>query len=300
MTVVSLLSLKGAPGVTTLSCLLAAEWPEPGALVVVEADPSGGDLAARFGLTSTVGWSSLAAAVRRSGEATRLDPHLQRLPGGLPVLVGGRGGPFDAAHGPESEVVLSAFGPTGDTGLAVVDLGRLPVGVDAAPGWLERSDLSILVVRDDPSAALHVRARAAELLDRTGGALGVVLVGGVAFRCRELAEFAGLPPLGDVPFDPPSAAVASGGSASGRRLARSRLLAAMRRVARSAATRVEGIDGADADAGAGVAPGTGVAPEAAVPVAPGADLLHPPIASRRGRRGQVAPDPLDVVEEMAG
>jgi hypothetical protein len=294
MTVVSLLSLKGAPGVTTLSCLLAAVWPEPGPLAVVEADPSGGDLAARFGLTSTIGWSSLSAAVRRSGEATRLDPHLQRLPGGLPVLVSGSGGPFDAASGAESDVVRSAFSPNGDAGLAVVDLGRVPVGADAAPGWLELSDLSILVVRDDPSAALHVRARAAELLDRTGGALGVLLVGGVAFRCRELAEFAGLPPLGDVPFDPQSAAVASGRSSSGRRLARSHLLVAMRRAARLAATRLAGIEGADVDAGAVVAP------DAAVPAAPGAELLQAPIAPSRGRGRQVASEPLDAVEEMAG
>jgi hypothetical protein len=159
---------------------------------------------------------------------------------------------------------------------------------------MECSDLSILVVRDDPSAALHVRARAAELLDRTGGALGVLLVGGVAFRCRELAEFAGLPPLGDVPFDPPSAAVASGRSASGRRLARSRLLVAMRRAARLAATRVAVIDGADVDAG------TVVSPDAAVPVAPGADLLRSPMASSRGRGRRVAPDPQDAVQEMAG
>ena len=294
MTVVSLLSLKGAPGVTTLSCLLAAVWPEPGPLVVVEADPSGGDLAARFGLTSTIGWSSLSAAVRRSGDATRLDPHLQRLPGGLPVLVSGSGGPFDAASGPESGVVRSAFGHDGDAGLAVVDLGRVPVGADATPGWLERSDLSILVVRDDPSAALHVRARAAELLDRTGGALGILVVGGVAFRCRELAEFAGLPPLGDVPFDPSTAAVASGRSASGRRLARSRLLVAMRRAARVAAIRVAGMDGADVDADAVVVP------DAAVPAAPGTDLGKSPIASNPGRGRREASDPLDAVEEMAG
>ena len=81
-------SLKGSPGVTTLSCLLAATWPDPAPVVVVEADPAGGDLAARFGLSSTMGWSSLEAAVRRGGAASPLEPHLQQLPGGLAVLVG--------------------------------------------------------------------------------------------------------------------------------------------------------------------------------------------------------------------
>ena len=87
MTLVGMLSLKGAPGVTTLSCLVATTWPEGGPLVVVEADPVGGDLAGRFGLSSALGWSSLSSAVRRSGRSTPLRPHLQYLPGGLPVLV---------------------------------------------------------------------------------------------------------------------------------------------------------------------------------------------------------------------
>jgi len=102
MTSVGVFSLKGAPGVTTLSCLLAATWPTPCPLVVVEADPAGGDLAGRFGLSPTLGWSSLSAAIRRSGRSAPLGPHLQHLPGGLPVLVCGTAA--DAGD-PESGVV---------------------------------------------------------------------------------------------------------------------------------------------------------------------------------------------------
>jgi len=90
MTLLSIFSIKGAPGVTTLACLLGAAWPEPGAVAVVEADPAGGDLAARFGLSVHRGWSSLISSTRRSEEAPSLDPHLQELPGGLPVLVASR------------------------------------------------------------------------------------------------------------------------------------------------------------------------------------------------------------------
>jgi len=230
MTVVSLLSLSGAPGVTTLACLLASTWAGPGPVAVVECDLSGGDLAARFGLTSTVGWPSLAAAVRRTGRSTPLDPHLQRLPGGLPVVVGAHGGAPVAADAPEAEVVRVGFGGDGGGGLAVVDLGRVSPGPGLADGWLVAGDCSVLVVRDDAAAAVRVRARAAELLELTEGRLGLVMVGGTAFRCHELAEFTGLVPLGDVPFDPQSAAVASGASGAGRRLERSRLLASARRV----------------------------------------------------------------------
>ena len=89
MTLVGMLSLKGAPGVTTLSGLVATTWPGGGSLFVVEADPAGGDLAGRFGLSSSLGWSSLSSAVRRSGRCHSWRPHLQYLPGGLPVLVSG-------------------------------------------------------------------------------------------------------------------------------------------------------------------------------------------------------------------
>lgn len=252
MTLVPVLSLSGAPGVTTLACLVASTWPDQGSVLVVECDPSGGDLAARFGLTSTVGWRSLAAAVRRTGPTTPLHPHLQGLPGGLPVLIGAEEGTPLAADGPEARVVRA--GPDGDRGdgVVVVDLGRAPRGLTDIGGWLEAGDLSILVVRDDAAAALRVRDRATELLDRTDGRLGLVVVGGSTFRCRELAEFTGIAALGDVAFDPQNAAVASGASGASRRLERSRLLASARRVGERVATRTrEGalsehlVDGSD-------------------------------------------------------
>ena len=43
MTVVAFGSVKGAPGVTTLACLVAAAWPPDRAVMVVECDASGGD-----------------------------------------------------------------------------------------------------------------------------------------------------------------------------------------------------------------------------------------------------------------
>ena len=237
MTVVPVLSLSGAPGVTTLACLVASTWPDQGPVMVVECDPSGGDLAARFGLLSTVGWRSLAAAVRRTGPTTPLHPHLQGLPGGLPVLIGADEGIPLAADAPEALVVRAGPGGDAGDGVVVVDLGRVSRDLTDSGGWLEAGDLSILVVRDDPAAALRVRDRATELLDRTDGRLGLVVVGGATFRCRELAEFTGIAALGDVTFDPENAAVASGASGAGRRLERSRLLASARRVGERAATR---------------------------------------------------------------
>ena len=252
MTVVSIVSVSGAPGVTTLGCLLASIWAGPGPVAVVECDPSGGDLASRFGLSSSVGWPSLTAAVRRTGSSTPLEPHLQHLPGGLSVLVGAHQGPSASADGPEACVVRSwSVGDSdGDSdgagsggvgaGLTVIDLGRMPHASGPTDGWLESADWTVVVVRDDPPAAVRVRERAAELLDRTGGRLGLVVVGTTGFRCRELSERTGLVPLGDVPFDPESAAVASGSSGARRRLDRSQLRATVRRVGAVVADRTGG------------------------------------------------------------
>jgi MinD-like ATPase involved in chromosome partitioning or flagellar assembly len=91
MSLFALASLKGAPGTTTLACLVAATWPLDRRVVVAECDPCGGDLAARFELSTAKGCLSLATAARRDWDSVEVDPHIQRLPGGLEVLVGGSG-----------------------------------------------------------------------------------------------------------------------------------------------------------------------------------------------------------------
>src|ERR1019366_10538581 len=55
VTRLTLCSAKGAPGVTTLACVLGAVWPTHRAVVVAECDPSGGDLAGRFALSTRTG-----------------------------------------------------------------------------------------------------------------------------------------------------------------------------------------------------------------------------------------------------
>ena len=131
----------------------------------------------------------------------------------------------------EIGLVRSAFGPRPGGGLAVVDLGRLAVDAGPPDGWLSVADWTLVVVGDAAAAAVRLKERADELVSRTAGRVGLVVVGGSSFRSRELAEFTGLAAMGDLPFDPVSAAVASGSSGSGRRLERSRLLASTRSLA---------------------------------------------------------------------
>ena len=65
MTLIAVASFSGSPGVTTAALGIAACWPAGADPLLAEADPSGGDLQAWFGLPDTPGMVSLAAAARR-------------------------------------------------------------------------------------------------------------------------------------------------------------------------------------------------------------------------------------------
>lgn len=232
MTVVALCSVKGSPGVTTTACLLGAAWPGSGRVVLVEADPSGGDCAARFGLSARVGWTSLSAATRRGGAPLVLESHLQVLPGGLPVLVGARGDERRSPASDEGMVVRpdGAAGSRPDPGLTLVDLGRWTADDPVTQAWMEIADTTLVLVRGDRASAVTLRDRCDRLLAQSGDRLGLVSVGG-SYSATDLARFAGMQPFGELPDDPAAAAVATGSSTGGRRLERSPLWLAVGRLA---------------------------------------------------------------------
>ena len=241
MTVVAFASVKGAPGVTTAACLVGATWPAERNVVVAECDSSGGDLAARFELSSKCGWSSLATASRRSHSPPGLRPHLQQLPGGLDVLVGSSTTSTTSTSsigtdaGPASVAALLASA-TSDPECPwdlLIDLGRVrPGGPDpGARAWLDRSDVVAVVLRTDAASALHVRDRAPDLLARCEDRVGLVVVTTDHYPSAEIERFTGLPVIGEIPFDPVAATVAAGGHGSRRRLSRSSLATSARRLA---------------------------------------------------------------------
>jgi hypothetical protein len=179
MTVMALCSAKGAPGVTTLACALAAVWPSYRRVTLAECDPSGGDLAARFGISAKRGMASLAIECRGSLEPATIDfrEHLQTLPGGLEVLTGPSGA--SAARTVDTEIPkvlellsgdLSIKGPAAHD--LILDCGRIQPGSVGQVAALAGADLALVVTRPTAEAVSSTRW-IAELLGRSGGSENV-------------------------------------------------------------------------------------------------------------------------------
>lgn len=227
-----LASVKGSPGVTTTALALAARWPGSWRRVLIEADPAGGDLAARYGLALTPGLVSLAAAARHSIDPDLVFEHAQQLPGGLLVVAG----PVraDQAHAALAAVcgadghagVLGGF--TGRGGVvAIVDCGRLDRDPVTA-GVIAAADQLLLLARPHADQLAHLAARAAQVA--AGPARTRLLLVGPGYPAGEVTGEVGLAVLAHVPHDPRTAAALSGRAAR-RPRPRARLARAATRIA---------------------------------------------------------------------
>ena len=210
---VAVVSVKGAPGVTTFSVALAARWPAAYRAALVEADPSGGDLTARFSLESTPGLLSLAAAARRSADPALVWQHAQELPGGLPVVAAppdadrARGALSALAPDPAAGAgILRAAASLPDTVL-IVDCGRMDAGSEALP-IVRAADAMVLLTGAHADDLAHLPRRL-PVIGRWS-AHPVLLLVGEGYSPAEVARELGVPPLGRVPDDPRGAAVLCG------------------------------------------------------------------------------------------
>ena len=274
MTLITLASIKGSPGVTTLACLVGAAWPTGRRVIVAERDSDGGDLASRFSLSTKTGWQSLTLAARRGEVPQPIDAHLQKLPGGLEVLVGTQGGGSDGGgRGAGQEAVRTvsevAKCPSADV---IVDLGRLHHELPETQMWLKDSATVCIVLRSDAASIQHVRDRAGTLRELCGGRLLLAMVGNGPYSVSEVGRFIGVPDIVEMADDPGAAAVLTAARGSGRRLARSALVKSSRRLALTLA---------------------GAEPESSSPTQDEADLRSPDDTSSPGlpRDGQGAESP---------
>ena len=227
MSLLALGTVKGSPGVTTAAVALGACWPAD-RVVVVEADPAGGDLAARFGLAPEPGLVSLATATRRAPVADALWSHTQNLPGDLSIVIG-------PASAKQSRAALAMLVPAVGAGWSalgadvLVDCGRLDPSSPALD-LLARADLSVVVIRPQLTDLHHAAARLADLRSRSRD-LKLLLAGPGPYGADEVADAVGAEVVGALPWDPVGAALLAGAPGSRRGLTRTSLVRAARQLA---------------------------------------------------------------------
>lgn len=232
---VALGSVKGSPGVTTVTVGLAAGWPmRPGGMpvVAVEADPAGGSIAGWYELPAVSGGLVTWAAQARSGR-TGLAGHVRQLPGGVDVVAA----PVDATAARGAVEVLAAAGAVSSVASSVTvlaDVGRLDVGSAAGP-LVGGADLLVVVARPEPVELARVAAREAQLTAAGRRECVLLLVGEPAWPVDRVADSVGLPVLGVMPDDPRGAALIAGRPGGRRAGGHGPLARACRQVARDLA-----------------------------------------------------------------
>jgi hypothetical protein len=207
---VAVCSLKGSPGVTTAALGLAGRWPNGHRPLMVECDPAGGDLLARYRLDMAPGLVSLAAAARRVTDPGVVWQHTQRLPGGLPVVAGPPGAEqaraaIEQLTADSTTVLRKAADRAGV--VVVADCGRIDPRSPVMP-VLHQADAMILLARARDDALAHVATRA-DALGRWSRRLCFVLVG-EGYRSDEVARELGIVVTGRLPEDPRGAAAFRG------------------------------------------------------------------------------------------
>lgn len=241
-----LYSAKGAPGVTSAALALTAVWPRPA--VLLEADPSGGDLAYRCrgadggSLAFSPNLVGFAAAARGERE-TSITEWAQPLACGAQVVVGVQQ-PTQARGISDLWRRMSVIAAAADVDV-IVDLGRLTPDAATMPLFVA-ADVRVPVMSSTVDSILHTRAH---LLDTTvaGGRTIPVLVGphrtaaadsrdvdGVLAQAGVIAD-----PSTHLPLDHPRLAALQAGSSPGGRGRTSQLV----RGARTAADQLVAVAG---------------------------------------------------------
>lgn len=216
MKVVTLASVRGAPGVTTASLLLASTFADG---LVVEADLDGGVLAIRYGLGREPGLTTFAAAGPGSGIGWRA--HAQDA-GGVAVLVGPDAPSSSAALWRTAGERITRELVASD-GVAVVDAGRLR---SPSPIIIASDLLAILVhpVAEQLVALTHLLPMLPQAVRKQ---VGVVLVGDGPYRSADVERSIGGRVIGSLPDDQDAAEALRTGGESRARLSRSRLVRAV-------------------------------------------------------------------------
>ena len=165
MGVVAFMSAKGAPGTTTTALLMAALWPAP--VLLVDADPEGGDISLRLRredgdpVDRSRGLLSLLPLARREMQPAVLPEHAQVLRGGIEAIAGLSGPEQAGAAGHLWNNLAEAFARTADRDV-LLDCGRVSAKSVHLP-LLQQAEVVVCLVRPTVSSIVHTRERLAAL-----------------------------------------------------------------------------------------------------------------------------------------
>lgn len=192
---------KGSPGATT--CALAVAAAASNALgrdgaLLVEADPSGGDLECWCGPLGEAGLMSAATDIRFLSDSGRLQELVVEVVRGV-----------DAIAAPTADAVASAtlrstppdFGATLAAGdrVVVADIGRIASSGVHADVLLQAADLAVVVCRPTLASIEHSRGLVAALSAFVPTA--VVVVGTGPYGVDEIARALGVDAAWSLPWD---------------------------------------------------------------------------------------------------
>jgi MinD-like ATPase involved in chromosome partitioning or flagellar assembly len=227
---------------TTTSVALASAWPTESDSVLVEADPTGGDLAAWFGLE---GAPTLSSIVTRPGEGSwpEIQRHTTLADCGLRLIPAPAGAAEAHQAVSQSSANLVPTLAALASSVAIVDTGASRPPARPNP-FVMSATVTVVVHRQWPHAAGAAAVRLRRLVDQvettqaTSSAFVVVVVGGAPFGIAEISDFltraVGDTALVALPVDDLTAAVYAGRTGvSPRRLGRLPLARAARSLADS-------------------------------------------------------------------
>ena len=187
----------GSPGVSTAFQLVASLWPASDAVpVVVEADVTGGVLAARYELSLTPGFVTLAESLRKF-ESPKLLDHAQRMPSGVACVA-------ISPSATAASAQLRSAGPYLGPYLAqsghpvLLDAGTMTPDGKTVPS-VTAADLLLWFVRPTREELLVLRHRLAECPQPEN--VGIVLVGDTPYNAEQVQDAMEVEVLHTLPID---------------------------------------------------------------------------------------------------
>lgn len=206
MPLIALASVKSSPGVTTTALALASMWKTAPRRLLVEADPSGGDLGLWLGLPAGAGLAGLAAAARHGHEEGLAWRHARELADGTHLVTA----PAGADQAAACVAALAAAKLPQELAAAdepvLADCGCLYPGSPAL-AVAAAAALTVLVVRPRVSELAHLEPRIRGL-EQAGLRLVVVLAADgrrppsePSYPAEEISGVLGIPVQGPLPTD---------------------------------------------------------------------------------------------------